>query len=626
MDNGTQESTDIAAVTLPKGLEKTQVIAICEARNKTFQEWWKTKFKAIKDSRKAWKVENNVTPKSSNIFSVPITYGNIETMFARTSDAVFGSDKTVDAIRNDGVEEDTDTKIRVENFQNQEVHIQSQTDGKGKHLVKSALIDGFAIWRSLWKQESKKYSKAFYDDIPNADPSIPPTKVFAGREDTEESHEYWTWEKRIPENCAWEPSTKYSVHNSPWFKDGDMMSLSQLLRMEDEGRIENIEEIKNLVPSSLPNGSKAEGREMIEQYRNGERAHPYSDERVYQVDEWWGSLDWENEDGKTEYGDFHWFIVEGTTIVLFEENPLKPVRIPYHSGPSVIDADQVIGVPAAGATKGLQKLLDQMAGKQADLVGQASNVRTYYGQKSGLSGKHSLSKNLSMVPVTDVTQIKESQPSVAAIGVTQNFMNWLTDMARSTTAANEQSQGIEGADTATEFQGLLAASGTRFKEMADTFGVFHNSQMAQECFWSYKQNMIEGQVFVREGSKSGESRAMLHTDFEGDYTFLPATAQSEQNKERSFDADVKFVTMMVEMMSGGAMERQFDIEKYFTEVMLPKRGIKNGGAYFKEAAMMPQGAPQGMIGPGAPQGAPLPAGPMGDEGAPPQIDMPMAPV
>ena len=161
-------------------------------------------------------------------------------------------------------------------------------------------MDGIGIWRSEWVQERKEYSKAYYDTLPDEEGNE--VKVYGGREDSEDFAEYWTWSKRKPEDCAWEPSTRLNVHKSPWFRDRAKKTLNELLIMEEEGRIANVEAIKDFVPSSLPAGQREMGKELIERYKNGERAHPYSDERVYQVDEWWGSVLWEHE-GKVEYGD-----------------------------------------------------------------------------------------------------------------------------------------------------------------------------------------------------------------------------------------------------------------------------------------------------------------------------------
>jgi len=150
--------------------------------------------------------------------------------------------------------------------------------------------------------------------------------------------------------------------------------------------------------------------------------------------------------------------------------------------------------------------------------------------------------------------------------------------------------------------------------------------MAQECFWFYKQNGIEGQMFVREGSKSGEARALLLQDFEGDYTFLPATAQSETNKERAFQQDMELLKLVIEMKQSGVLQKDFDVEKFFIEVALPKRNIKNGGAYFKEIAegMMPGMEMPTQQGPQQPPQQP-PLLPMGEGPTPPPAEGQMMP-
>lgn len=183
-------------------------------------------------------------------------------------------------------------------------------------------------------------------------------------------------------------------------------------------------------------------------------------------------------------------------------------------------------------------------------------------------------------------------------------MNWLIGLDRETSGANEQLQGIEGADTATEFQGLMAAAGSRLSDIVDTLQQGWLEPVMNECRLFYAQFGVDGQMFARQGAE-GLTVPVTRQQLNKDYRFVSVSSQNEQSKAQDLERALKAIELGLKIPPGpdGAV---FNAQKAYREIMLPALGQKTGDDWFTQMPGMMPGMP-GMM---PPEGMPIEQPPM----------------
>jgi hypothetical protein len=187
--------------------------------------------------------------------------------------------------------------------------------------------------------------------------------------------------------------------------------------------------------------------------------------------------------------------------------------------------------------------------------------------------------------------------------------------------ANEQFQGAEGADTLGEFQGLVAAAGSRFADVADTLNQGFIEALAEECFLFTQQFGVDGQMVVRQTGGDTPPVSLTRADFIGRYKFQAVSAATENYKKQQIADDTQFVSAMDAINKSGGFGpgsmpgtvKKYNIEDHLKNVSLPLRGAKNSANQFIDVPLPP---PMPMLPPGKP-GMPMPP--------PPQPEMAGAP-
>ena len=312
---------------------------------------------------------------------------------------------------------------------------------------------------------------------------------------------------------------------------------------------------------------------------------------------------------------------------MFEENVLKPGRIPYISAQAIQEVDSVMGLPLLEAIKPLLDTINNMAGKQQAIVEWCSNPTIFYGNKSGLAGRTTFNRPMGMQPVTDATDIKEFLGNPESVKVVQDYIDFLIEQAREASGANEQFQGIDGSNTATEFQGLQAAAGSRFADIAENLNQGLIEPLAQECYWMYRQFGVDGQMVVHPQTEEAVAVPLGKKDLQGEYRFVATTASNDNYRQRQIQDDTTFLQMMTTAnQAGGFAGMLYNIPKHITDISIPLRGQKSSKNMFVPAPPPP---PQMLT----PQGKPLPVPPggfvnlpMGDQGIPMNLRAGVMPV
>jgi len=240
-----------------------------------------------------------------------------------------------------------------------------------------------------------------------------------------------------------------------------------------------------------------------------------------------------------------------------------------------------------------------------------SDPVVFYNEASGLNGRTTFRKMKGMIPVADVSGIKDWTPDTSALGVVRDYVQFLIGLARETTGANEQFQGIEGADTATEFAGLQAAAGSRFADIADTLSQGMMEALAFECHAMYSQFGIDGEMAVHPTAESGPSVPITREQLAGDYQFKAVSPVTENYKTKQIADDTAFIGEIGALNQAGVLgNRRYNLEKHIQDVSLPLRGVKTSADMFIDAPMLPMAGPMD---------APAGAAPMSGEPLAPEL-------
>lgn len=592
-------------VQLPEGLTAGQVLEYCRIRNKSFDGWWRDVDARLVQLWRMFENQSTAQVKSTKVVTLPIANGIIETINARLSPGILNRPKFVETIQEFLAPSD-DLRLNVDYFVNQRVAYETRKPEKGKALLKGVIIESVAIWRSLWKIDTVKGSVPQYRPDPAwmPDPSNPgpqePPQIYIGEQPTEYQRQYWTFEYKAPGNMAWEPTCSTRLQDSPWVRERSKMSLNELLQWQAEGKIMDVDKIAQIVPASL-DASQKEDWELKRRESLGEKNlnFCYADDKAYKVDEWFARMTWKAADENYKSQEFHWFVVEDTVIVMFGENELPDQEHPYGSCPFAVVPRSVMGLAACDPIKGTQEQVNMFAGKQNDLVDRASNPTTYYDDKSGISNRATFMRTNGLQPVLDVKGIYQPPVDATPIKVNQEYINFCIQLCRDITGANDQVQGIEGADTATEYQGLVAAAGSRFAEVAETINAMFIGDLAEKCFKFYQKFGVDGQMIAHDTASSGTAISLTREDLKGEYRFLPATSQTQVNKEKMVANDTQFLQTMSQIPPAQLGGKLYNFAKHIQEISLPLRDQKSGKEFFIDApvpVMPPNGVP--LPGPG----------------------------
>lgn len=616
------EDTDNASASVPDGvgelfaaypgLSEGAITNYCKTRNAIFTTWFDSYIKKLGTLHLMFR-NAPTAAKAGKVVQFPIASGIVESINARLQPALLNRPKFAEAVPNFVSPDNTKARL-VEDFVNQTVTEVTRRPEKGKQAIKSAVVETMMIWRNYWRQEKVKTTEPIYVDDPSFMPPMPmfdemgapmpmpqAPQIYQGEQETEVVKQYWDWELENPANMAWDPHTVTKLSLSPWVRKRAQLSYNELLRRQAQGDFKGVERLRLVVPQGVE-GNMREGwiDELKRASGDNHWNFTYADEKMYQVEEWWADMTWQNG-AKVVQKKLRWFLVEGAYVVDIADNPLIPQRMPWDSCPMIQDPHALTGLSPLDTVRNLQEQINTYGGYQDSLAERMAKPTIFYDETSGLSGRTSFMRTYGLQPVQNVAGIKEMTLDSTPLKAVMDYIQFLIDLMRDASGANEQFQGQEGAETATEFEGLVAAAGSRFADVTDTMSQGWLEALCNECFLFTKQFGQDGQMFVRASATEGMVTALTRADFIGDYTFVAATAATERAKTQELEMALKAVEIG-RGMGVGPDGMVFNANKAYKDSVIPLLGQKNGVEWFTQAPPMPM-PPMGM--PGS-EGAPMP--------------------
>lgn len=585
-------------IDLPDGLTEQMVVEFAKQHNKAHESAYKEKFKRIVKQSEMYENRTTNRVKSDKIISYPTVFGIVETIYAKLVPAIFGKPKYVE-MAPDFPTQDNEQVLLVDDFVNQKLQWACRVMQKAKQLVKALVVEGTAVVESVWKIETEEDSDLQYEKHPETGEPI-----FVGEQSVSKEYQCWDFNVGSILSYAWDPNVVSGMlQDSSWARKRTFISQNELYRWEEQGKIQDVDQIEKIIPASVK--SRGEGaiedweKKRLEALGQKKANFTYSDEKEYLFEEWYAFITWkaQGEDGEPthKFDRFHFYMVENTKLVMFERNKLKKQRIPWANAPFNISIRDVTGKGVGEPIEYLYDQINTFAGKQADNINRIANPPTYYDRHSGLNGRATFMKQQGMIPVDDATHITTPKVETASVEVTQKYINFLLQLSRDTSGATEQAQGTEGADTATEFQGLVANAMSRFSDAVGNVESFIIKFLAEECLLFHQQFGQDNQMFVRKGSvEEGECVLLTRQMIQGRYEAVPTSSQNQSNKMGMIKLMNDFITQIGQLLSTNPNlfgDKTFDIGKFVTEKIFPLFDVANGKEFFVQKPPMPPPTP-----------------------------------
>ncbi len=594
------------AINLPKTLTAQFVVNLAQRYNRDFESWFENERRRITDFDHLYRTRNAGEKRSKREVIVPIADNIVSTTQSRLVPALFSRNKLVDVVPESILPTDPEDPTsgnsltnRVEDFINQTIVHTTQSRKKGDEFILNAILHGLAIGRSKWitKQVVRSEPVFLRDPISGTEVEIDTKKV------TEERGQ-WDWEPVPLFDMAWEPRLATKIQDSTWVRQRSMKSLNELFFMQEQGLVKNIEKLTKKTPGAVQkreNDWEQRRREEVSDYGSSTR----DSQVVWQLDEFWATINWRDKEGKVHQIESHFMVVENDTLIMFEENPLEPQRKPYFAFRYKLRPGEFMGTSILEPVRDLIQEINTNKGRFSDLIMKAANTPLLVDDTSGINTRNFFVRPGGIIPVENVAGVKPLPIDGGSIAATFNAISSDINLARESTAANEQAQGLTGGvDTATEARILQLASGSKFGHTAQRAGDEFIAPMAQEAFWMYRQFGEDEDMIVRRGSIDGEIKMVSRKDLQNDFVMIPVMPESQANKEIRIR---QLKELAIELANIG-VDPQVVLGIYRDHI-LPLMDINNGA---KVLPIGTQVTPQGLA-----QGAGGPSG---------EVDIPQAPI
>ena len=618
-------------------------------RKKSHEAWFGSNNGYGAQMMDSWKAYDSLQlPGQGALAVVPLSNSIIETGTAKTYQSLFSRGKWVEA-QPLTPQPDNENKTTIEDLINQELlYGRMRTAEKSFSMLKGLQIEGTAAARLEWEA----YEEETIDvpmDIVNAQ-----TQAKAPIKATAQAKEFVTrhcpnFRNEALQNLIWDPRVETCLQDSEYVAHRQFPSLTTLLIMQQQGKIQNVDKIKNIAEGSSPRISDPDQRRKDELAPSGAAGGTKAlFEDSHRLDEWWGNVPYKStDDGSWKTAWLHWMVVNDEVLVLAEPNPWKDESghgpgHPFISFRQMIHPRDLLGSSALQPVMDLQKYANNIQASMGKLTQKVAKNPTYVTRAAGADVLRMFQDELSIISVLDAAGIKSNPIDGAQLTAVASERAWAINLALQTVAANEQAQGIPNGDlanaSATQAAIINANSGTRFQFNVDQLAYEFCAALANGVWWMIRQWAKDGDLVVRESSIDGAVRPITRAHLVNDYFFTPVTAALTNDQRSQLQLKMQFAQQMTQLQSTNpaAMtnpegERYyFDSIDFIVKEIFPLMGIRNGRTYLSKfmAANGLSATPQAAqaLGPGGPNtGAPALPTPGQPQGGPGNLPSPRPP-
>lgn len=580
-----------------------------------------------------WKAyEGKTLPGQTSTGGVPLSNSVVETDMAKTYQAAFSRAKVVDA-QPRTPQLNNENKTTVEDLINQELLFgMSRTGEKALSWLKAMKIEGTAVFRAKWE-------KRCIETIPDPTMLDPlqgdqvQTKTIAEVKIFKDVHGP-DFDAEPVQNVVWDQRVQERIQDSEYVCHRQFPTLTDLLIMQENGDIQNVDEIQRLSESQQPDqiNPDAKRKQLLGPAGNGPNEGSTEDP-VKRLDEWWGwvPLHEPQEDGSKKWTKraLHWMIVNDEVLVMAEPNPWVDEQgygpgHPFFSARQMIIPREMLGKSVIAPIMEMQTYVNRTHASMEKLTTKAAKNPTFVSRAAGLDTLRLFQDELAIIPVMDPKAVSYHPIDGGQIDAVAKERAWGINMARETVAANEQAQGVGSSilsdATATEASIINANSGTRFQLIVDQLSYEFFAAYANIMWWMIRQWAQNGDLVVRESSIDGAPRPIMRAHLVEDYFFVPITSAVLNDQRAQLQSKMQFAQQMAQLQATNpdalvdddGSQFSFELLPFIRQEIMPLMGVRNGFTYFKKILPQMPGAP-------GPEGAPAPGagGPPPAPGVPP---------
>jgi hypothetical protein len=591
------------------GMNESKVLDWAKKCNNAWEQWFNQGMnpeqKRIEQYNKMYMCQNMDTRQPH----LPVPNATVETLHANIMRTLMQRPKVVEA-KPKFITNDNEQQQLIEDLVNQEILFQEDARKKLSGIIKTASISEFSIVKSYWESYSCPDIKPVYSSIGGI-----PKLVSAGKITKTRGRSVY---EQVPElNFAFDPDCISALPKASWVRHRDYKPVSELLQMQQEGKLENVDAIVNRATSSSAADFKNKDEKLKEGIGQGRNQSP---EEKIQIDEFFAVISWEDTtSGEAVWKSerFHFLIAGEDFLIKFDKCDLEPDRNPYILVRICTRPNQLVGNSVLMPLCDLEDQANNSMMRKRALVTQAADNPTFYNPASGFDPSKTRGRQGGFIAIVGQSVPQRLKVDAEPIAILNEDIQSMIGMMRESTPANEQFQGMApSTDTATEANINYQTGGVRFGEIVDTISNDLFPALAREFMWQAKQYSQDGDLFVSESSIDGNVRVIKLSDLAGEWDFIASSMQTEGNRKQDVQGKMQLAEQLVEMQTKAPVlmigqdgkPQQFAMLKFLLEEILPAAGIRTGKTYLQDAPPPPPPPPPEMPPPPSPP-APVLAAP-----------------
>ncbi len=630
----------VKAVNLEPGMREADIVAGCARQESEFQAWFKPSLDRFDENTKLLENVQAAGIKNAKGPVIPLTYSVTETMKSRLMAPVYGQEKQFDflpegeeSLRQAPMVPDpafvpdpmqpmilppmvpdpnfmpaADVASIMEDFINEAIYDTPDFYQRMDNLMQNLILENTMCARLRWET---------YDDYTLStvkDKKLDSSLTATSQEFKKKTRGCPTLEPVSLREMAWDPRARYNMLRARWVRKRTMTHQEELDYLEAEGTVENVGKIRQASQTEIAAGTMGAGSPVEAtqdpQARQSKQVEGVNlptgawDGKLVQVDEWWAEITWRDEEGKSQCGDFNFWLADGKTIIKFERiNPeLKCLRRPFAFGALNQKDGQLLGLGPIDVIKPLLVDIANVMEQKSKLIWQTANSPIFVEPVSMLDTKRTLLEGMNLVPVLSAKNISRLPIPDAAIRALDQHLAFLITMVRESTASNEQAQGIGGAEegTATEARILAASAGQRMQYISNMVNASFNAQVAGGYKELFTHCGLEGDMVTREAGVDGKPIPITYDMLKMRFKIRPVSSIPQANKLARFKLLKDTMLELAALPPGSLIDDEgqpMQVATYGFTVndILPLIDVRGGQRLFKR--IEPTGLMAGAVGP-----------------------------
>lgn len=625
---GAAPEQEQSPIQFPAGMTEAWLVGECKRLEEEFKGWFQQYQEKIYENKLLYenKQAAGITSKDGPI--IPKTTSIVDTHKARVMLPLFAQEKLFDLLPSGRqalqYQDAGDIAATVEDFLGEAVYDTPEFYQRMDVVALNLFLENCMMAYLTWHSEEEEYLQ-----VSTAGGKTLSDLVATEQKWGKRTKGYPCFEPLTTDEMAFDPRCQFNMRKARWVRRRVNLTFTDLKVLERQKQLAGADELKAAANAAATGSSSTTGAQTAKdpQAQNAQRVEgtnlpkgSFDKDNVF-VDVWFATLEWENE-GKSEHGEFVFWLGNGEKVLRCKPNGSKRLKRPFLYTSLNQKVGGLMGQGPIDTVKALVKEIANTLAAERRLSWQAANSPIFYEPVTMLDGQRTILEGANLVPVLSSKGINRMDPPVAAIGLLRERLQFLLNQADQATAANEQTQGVQGNKdgTATEAQILAGSASIRIQYISNMVNAAFFAEMGGGYLELYREHGVEGEMAVREGGVDGNPVPITLLMLSQDYIIRPLGSMPEANKMNRFKLLSGALREVASIPPEALTDAQGNMHKvntydFLVKDVLPLIGVRGGQRLFTNLG---QPAPRPMQ--GAQQGLQQEAQGMGGE-APAPMDM-----